>query len=217
VAEKSTNDPADQAYVLFAGFAVLAVLGGGLGTAAPIRRIVGRLRPVGDPALRAGLGPALPVLASLIVSSVLAVVAGVLLAADSTVPIVPGTGLEWTGLAVGLALVAGTSAFGRRGGVFGTLLAVAGMTLFLDYAQRRDLDIALFATAACTVAAGLVVTRLIETYGRPLPQPGVGEDWQQAATGEAWSPAMPDSWSPSVPAQATSDRWLDDRWGQSPR
>ena len=56
------------------------------------------------------------------------------MAAQSTGPIVPGTGLEWTGLAIGAALLAGTSAYGRRGGIFGTLLAVAGLTLFLDYA-----------------------------------------------------------------------------------
>jgi ribose/xylose/arabinose/galactoside ABC-type transport system permease subunit len=210
-------DPSKQAYVLFGGFALLAVLGGGLGTVAPLRRLMGRMRPVGDPALRTGGATALPVIGALVVSSVLAVGAGVLMAANSTVPLQPSTGLQWTGLAVGLALVAGTSAFGRRGGVFGTLLAVSFMALFLDYADRRDFGIALFATAACTVAVGLVVTRLIETYGSPLQQPGVGEDWQGTAAGENWSPDMPETWSPSVPAPAGTDRWLDDRWGQSPR
>jgi hypothetical protein len=208
-------DPSNRALVLFGGFALLAMLGGGLGTVPTIRRTLGRLRPVGDPADRRGALAALPVIGALTVSSALAVVAGVLLAANSTTPIAPGTGLEWTGIAIGLALVAGTSAFGRRGGVFGTLFAVTGMTLFLDYADRRDYGIALFAIAASTVAAGLVVTRLIETYGRLLPQPG--DDWQSSAAGENWSPDLPETWSPAVPAPATSDRWLDDRWGQSPR
>ena len=63
--------------------------------------------------------------------------AGTLLAAQSTKPIVPGTGLEWTGIALGLAMLAGTSAYGRRGGIFGTLFAVAALTLFLDYADRK--------------------------------------------------------------------------------
>jgi ribose/xylose/arabinose/galactoside ABC-type transport system permease subunit len=214
---QGTYDPSQQAYVLFGGFALLAVLGGGLGTVAPLRRLLGRMRPVEDPALRTGGATALPVIGALVVSSVLAVGAGVLMAANSTVAIKPSTGLQWTGLGVGLALVAGTSAYGRRGGVFGTLLAVTFMALFLDYADRRDFGIALFATAACTVAVGLVVTRLIETYGRPTQQPGVGEDWQGAANGENWQPDMPETWSPSVPAQAGTDRWLDDRWGQSPR
>jgi hypothetical protein len=213
---QGTFDPAGQAFVLFAGFAALAVLGGFLGTITPIRRMLGRLRPVGDPADRRGASAALPVIASLVVSSVLAVVAGVLLAANSPTAVVPGTGLEWTGLGLGLALVAGTSAFGRRGGVFGTLLAVTGMTLFLDYADRRDLGIALFAVAASAVAAGLVITRLVETYGRPLSELGGGDDWQPQ-NAETWSPALPETWSPSVPSQPTPDRWLDDRWGQSPR
>jgi ribose/xylose/arabinose/galactoside ABC-type transport system permease subunit len=214
---QGTFDPSNQAYVLFGGFALLAVLGGGLGTVAPLRRLVGRMRPVDDPALRTGGATALPVIGALVVSSALAVGAGVLMAANSTEPIRPNTGLQWTGLAIGLALVAGTSAYGRRGGVFGTLLAVSFMALFLDYADRRDFGIALYATAACTVAVGLVVTRLIETYGRPVQQAGDGEDWQGAGNGENWQPDMPETWSPSVPAQAGTDRWLDDRWGQSPR
>ena len=67
-----------------------------------------------------------------------------------------------------------TSAFGRRGGIFGTCSRWPG-DLFLDYSARRDLDIALFAIAAALIGAGLVVTRLIETSGRPLPV-GVAEE-----------------------------------------
>jgi hypothetical protein len=209
-------DPSDQALLFFGAFAAVAVLGGGLGTLAPIRRMFGRLRSTGDPAVRRGAMTALPVIGSLVMSSVLAVGAGVLIAANSTNAVAPGTGLEWTGLALGLALVAGTSAYGRRGGIFGTLLAVAGMALFLDYAQRRNFDIALFAIAAATVGAGLIVTRLVETYGRPLQAPGVGDDWQSGG-GDNWSPDLPETWSPAVPAQGRSDRWGDDRWGQSSR
>ena len=54
-------------------------------------------------------------------------------------------------------------------------LAVAGLTLFLDYADRKSFDIALFAIAASVVAAGLIITRLVETYGRPLPPAGRGK------------------------------------------
>jgi hypothetical protein len=140
------------------------------------------------------------------------------MAADSAVPIKPGTGLEWTGLGLGLALVAGTSVFGRRGGVFGTLLAVAGMALFLEYADRRHFNIALFAIAGCAVAAGLVISRLIETYGGRLAGPLPGdEDWQAGTSAAAnWSPDLPETWSPAVPAQ-TPGRWDDDRWGQPSR
>ncbi len=210
-------DPANYAFWLFGGFAVLAVLGGAFGTVTPIRNFVGRMRPVSDPADRRGGGAALPVVVALVLSSVFAVVAGMLMSAQSTQPIVPDTGLQWTGIAFGTALLAGTSAFGRRGGVFGTLLAVAGMALFLDYQGRRNLDIALFAIGACAIGAGLVITRLVETYGRPLGGEGVAddEDWNAAATTPApannWSPEMPEtSWSPGTPAPS---RWDEGPWG----
>jgi ribose/xylose/arabinose/galactoside ABC-type transport system permease subunit len=217
VAVQADYDPSDQAFFLFGGFALLAVFGGALGTVAPIRRMLGRMRPVGDPADRRGGAAALPVIASLVLSSVFAVVAGILMAAKSTAPIEPGTGLEWTGLALGAALVAGTSAYGRRGGIFGTLLAVAGLTLFLDYAERRDLDIALFAVGAAALGVGLIVTRLVETYGRPLPVVA-DDDWQAAAnagTTTTWSPELPETWTPPASTENRPDRWDDGPWGSN--
>ena len=215
VAVQGTFDPSDQAFYLFGAFALLAVFGGATGTVTPVRRWLGRLRPVGDPAARRGGLVAVPVIGSLMLSSLFAVVAGVLMAAQSTQPIVPGTGLEWTGIAIGTALLAGTSAYGRRGGIFGTLLAVAAMALFLDYADRRNLDIALFAIAGCAVAGGLIITRLVETYGSPLPAPLIGDEWNATATtGPAnWQPDRPDTWEQTTPPQPRSDRWDDGPWG----
>ncbi|GGL03244.1 ABC transporter permease [Mangrovihabitans endophyticus] len=208
-------EPADQAYFLFLGFAVLALVGGGLGALRPVRRWLGRMRPAGDPATRRGPGAVLPVVLSLVLSSVFAVAAGFLMAAQSTAPIAPSTGMEWTGLALGTAMLAGTSAYGRRGGIFGTLLAVAGVAMFLDYADRREFDIALYAIAACVFAGGLVITRLVETYGRPLPVAGTDEVWNAAAsTGTTrWSPELPENWSPGVSTSARSEGWDDGPWG----
>ncbi len=214
VTVQADYDPADHAFYLFGGFALLAVIGGALGTVMPIRRLVGRQRPAGDPARRRGVAAAFPVVAALMLSSVFAVGAGILMAARSTTPIEPGTGLEWTGIAFGAALLAGTSAYGRRGGIFGTLLTVAGLTLFLDYAARRDFDIALFAIAACAIGGGLIVTRLVETYGRPLPVPAV-TDWNATtSTGTHWTPDMPQQWSTSAePPDNRPLRWDEGPWG----
>jgi hypothetical protein len=214
VAVQGDYDPTDQAFFLFGGFALLAVIGAAIGTITPIRRWVGGLRPVGDPAVRRGAAVAVPVLGSLLLSSVFAVAAGVLIAAQADGPIAPGTGLEWTGIAIGLAMLAGTSAYGRRGGIFGTLFAVAGLTLFLDYAGRKNFDIALFAIAAALFGGGLIVTRLVETYGRPLPPTG-GADWNTtpATAGSAnWSPDLPETWSPTT-APAGTPRWDEGPWG----
>ncbi|GAA0545066.1 hypothetical protein GCM10010172_28380 [Paractinoplanes ferrugineus] len=216
VAVQGTYDPTNQAFFLFGGFALLAVLGGALGTVTPVRRWLGGLRSPGDPARRRGAVVALPVIGTLVLSSIFAVGAGTLIAAQSKTPIVPGTGLEWTGIALGLALLAGTSAFGRRGGMFGTLFAVAAFTLYLDWSTRKGLDIALFATAAGVLGGGLVVTRLVESFGRPL-SPVSGDEWNAApaATAQNWTPDL-ESWTTATtPAAGRTDRWDDGPWGSA--
>ena len=208
-------DPSKQAFFLFGGFALLAVLGGALGTVTPVRRWLGSMRPSGDPARRRGGVVIAPVILALVISSLFAVGAGILMAAQSAKPIAPGTGLEWTGIALGLAMLGGTSAYGRRGGIFGTLFAVAAMTLYLDWTARKGLDISLFATAACVFGGGLIVTRLVETYGRPLP-PSVGDDWNAAPTTGAanWTPDL-ESWTPASTTAARTDRWDEGPWGST--
>ncbi|MEU8657242.1 ABC transporter permease [Actinoplanes philippinensis] len=206
-------DPTGQAFVLFGAFAALAVLGAALGAVGPVRRFLGRMRPTGDPAQRRGVAAAVPALLTMVVSSLFATVAGVLIAATADGPIAPDTGFEWTGIAMGLALLAGTSVYGRRGGIFGTLFAVTALTLFLRYEQIRDLDIALFAIAGSVFVAGLVVTRFVESYGSPYTS-RVGEDWNAAPSGGTnWSPTLPETWNtPATPAPR-SDRWDDGPWG----
>ncbi len=217
VAVQGDWEPTDRAFLLFGGFALLAVLGAGLGAIGPVRRFMGRMRPVGDPAGRRGFAVVLPVLLALVLSSVFAAGAGVILAGHSADPIRPGTGLEWTGIGLGLALLGGTSAYGRRGGIFGTLFAVIALTLFLDLQDRRDLRISLFAIAAVVLLAGLITTRIVESYGR-LANAATTQDWNAApSSGLAtnWSPTMPETWT-TAPAQPTrSDRWDDGPWGAS--
>ncbi|HEY0699218.1 MAG TPA: ABC transporter permease, partial [Micromonospora sp.] len=137
----------------------------------------------------------------------------------------PTTGVEWTGMAIGTALLAGTSAFGRRGGVFGTLFAVVLLTLFVTYSDLRDWDIALGAVAAVTLAAGLVVTRLVETFGRPRSAIESEEDWQpeDGAPDPDWGAgqtARSNVWSSALPAQPGDNRgspWVTDRWDTTNR
>ena len=216
-------DPTQHALYLFGGFAALALLGGLLGMIKAVRRSVGRFRPVADPARRRGGVAATITTLSIIVSMVAAVLGGVLLAADGTGRVAPTSGLEWTGLALGAALLGGTSAYGRRGGVFGTLFAVTALTLFLAYENEANWDIALAATAGVTVAAGLLVTRLVESYGRPRSSGDVvEEDWQPepgpVPAGANWNeePAERPEWSsvlPDQPSAARTDPWGNDRWG----
>ena len=219
-------DPTGHAVYLFGGVAALAIVGGLLGTIKPVRRAVGRFRPVRDPARRRGGLAAALTAGAIVVSSVFATVAGVLLAAGRGEAVAPSPGLELTGLAVGAALVGGTSAFGRRGGVFGTLLAVVLLTLFIRYAELKDWRIAQLAIAGVVMAAGLAVTRLVEHHGRPPAARRSEADWNTGPSGTetsppAWTTAQrQESWSSALPAQPTAargDPWESDRWGTSGR
>jgi ribose/xylose/arabinose/galactoside ABC-type transport system permease subunit len=224
-------DPTGQAAFLFALVAALAILAGLFGTGKPVRRSIGRFRPVGDPARRRGGLAALVTGGALVLSMVLPVIAGVVLVAGQGGPAQGSAGvnwLEWTMVGLAVALVGGTSAFGRRGGVFGTTLAVLALVLFDRYQQEQGWQIALLATAAGAVAGGLVVTRLVETFGRPrsggderesterweaAPVAVPAEERPTAAGG--WPSAATDSWSsalPARPAPGAPDPWDDDRW-----
>ena len=212
-------DPTLHAIYLFGGFAALAFLGGLLGTIKTMRRSVGRYRPTGDPAHRRGGVAGAITATAIVISMIFSTLAGLLLAAGGSGSVEPSTGLQWTGLAFGAALLGGTSAFGRRGGIFGTLFAVVALTLFLRYDDERGLDIALAAVAAVTVAAGLVVTRLVERYGRPRSSTVVEQEWEEEPPPPQprWNQPAPDrreNWSdlPGQSVESRPDSWTTDRW-----
>jgi ribose/xylose/arabinose/galactoside ABC-type transport system permease subunit len=208
-------DPTGQSLYLFGGFVALALLGGLFGTIRSIRRAVGRFRPIGDPARRRGALAGMLTAGSLVLSMLFAVVAGVLLASGTGGdPVVPALGFDLSGLALGAALLGGTSAFGRRGGVFGTAFAVVLLTLFIRYAEASDWRISRYAVAGVVVAAGLIVTRIVETFGRAGTDLEDDEDWDTESTSTGWSTARHESWSSALPVQPTggTDPWERDRW-----
>ncbi|MCM0677587.1 ABC transporter permease [Micromonospora phytophila] len=214
-------DPDRAALQLFAGFAAVAVLGGLFSSMRAVRRLVGRFRPVADPARRRGLVAAVVTGASLVGSTVLAMLAGVLLATNDAGPVTPEAGLDWTVLAVGVALLAGTSAYGRRGGVFGTLLAVCLVALFLAYAQAEGWTVSRWAVGGAALGVGLVVTRLVEAYGRPgaAAEPLPAGDGRISTGWTVPRPGPVDNWPPAVPAQSTDspvDPWGVPQWETRP-
>lgn len=209
-------DPTRYSVYLFNGFVAIAVLGGLFGTVKAIRGTLGRYRPVTDPARRRGVGAATVTAAALVVSMLLAALAGVLLAAQPAT-VQATAGIEWSGLALGAALLGGTSAFGRRGGVFGTVFAVVLLTLVPAYAGERGWEVTPGAVAGAAIAMGLVATRLVETFGRPR-RPVEGDDSAQSesrsAASDWFGDRLADSWSGALPAQPTDRRvepWHVDR------
>ncbi|MGE5828770.1 MAG: hypothetical protein ACM30G_10470, partial [Micromonosporaceae bacterium] len=151
-------DPLPHAYYWFGVFGVLSLVGGAAGLVPPVRRMIGRFRPVGDPADRRGFIAAGVALGAVVGSTVLAGVAGVLSAAQ-TGRAAPTDGLELTALALGAALLGGTSAFGRRGGVGGTVLAVALLTVAMAYATATERNWPVAGVAPRGVGGGRVLTR----------------------------------------------------------
>lgn len=227
VAVQADYDPRRNAYYLFAGFAAVAVLLGAFGAIRAVRRLVGRFRPVADPARRRGMAAALVTAAALIASTVLAMLAGVLVAANGTGPVTPTSGLDWTVLAVGVSMLGGTSAYGRRGGIFGALLAVALVVTYLAWAAETGAPTDRWAVGGTALAGGLLVTRLVETYGRPRTARGepvelppvrdgaISSGWSMPPAGEArnWTPALPER---TTDADTPPDPWEAPRWQRDP-
>jgi ribose/xylose/arabinose/galactoside ABC-type transport system permease subunit len=220
---RSAYNPMPHAYYWFGAFAVLSVLAGLIGLVPPLRRAVGRFRPVADPAQRRGMVAAMVAMVATVLSCLLAAGGG-LLALWLTQRVDTVDGFPITALAVGAALLGGTSAYGRRGGIFGTVLAVALITVAGAYTEAIHHAWSGYALAGIAIGLGLGVTRAVERFGRP--DTGTGEDED-----EEWSPRVhsaaggggavtgaPRGWQPAaVPSTPTvSGLWAsDDAWGVS--
>jgi ribose/xylose/arabinose/galactoside ABC-type transport system permease subunit len=156
------------AWAVFGGAVVLSVGGGALGATPGVREAVGRRRYEGGPRADAA-GPVGIVVGTLALSSLLAAGAGLVFAmhARGATPATGGS-LLVTVAALGAALLGGTSAHGRRGGVFGTVLAAGTVQLLLLWMDLGNVAAWVeAATVAGAVLVGLGVSRLVEALGRP--------------------------------------------------
>jgi ribose/xylose/arabinose/galactoside ABC-type transport system permease subunit len=211
VAVLSTRyDAAGQGYYWFGGFAIIALVGSVLGAVRPIRRAIGRLRPVSDPADRRGTTAAVVTGLAIVASALLAGLAGI----GSTMQVGSVTstdGVAWTGTAIAIALLGGTSAFGRRGGIFGTLLATALFALADDYVTLNRWRAGDVIVIAIAFGVGVMVTRLVESTGRPRKG---GEEMDGATS---WLGRQQGSWANELPARPSDEpTWVDasdERWG----
>lgn len=203
-------DPAPHAYLWFIAFVVISVTAGAILAAPSLRRGLARFRPVADPAERRGHVAAWIVVAVTVAASMLAGLAGVLVASagrDAT----PRAGIELTALALGAALLGGTSVYGRRGGVFGTVLAVSLLCVMDQYAIELGRPWPTPLLAATAIGAGLLVTRLIEKYGRPRPpQAEDSEDELDSWIPKVHNPFAGRSWS-TTPSGAQRSIWSSDQ------
>jgi ribose/xylose/arabinose/galactoside ABC-type transport system permease subunit len=159
------------AWALFGGAALLSVGGGAFGAAPRVRAAVSRYRVDGDPAIGRG-GPAgSSVLGALVLSALLAAASGLVsaLQVHAARPVDRTTALL-TIAAFAAALLGGTSVHGRRGGVFGTVLAASCLQLVLLWLALGNVaQWVQVAVLGGAVLVGLGVSRLVEWLGTPPP------------------------------------------------
>jgi ribose/xylose/arabinose/galactoside ABC-type transport system permease subunit len=199
-----------DATLWFGAFVAVSVIGSVVLAVPSLRRSFGRFRPVTDPARRRGPVAGVVAVLAIVVSTVLAGVGGVVSVSTARAATL-SDGFVLTALALGAALLGGTSAYGRRGGIFGTVLAAALITVSIEYARVTGKTWGAAAVAAVAIGLGLVVTRLVERYGRPAnrgPEEEDDDEWASRATaalsnGRSWQPG----------STGAGGIWTDDAWG----
>ena len=207
------------AWPLAGGAVALSVAGGLLGLLPGVRAGLGRYRPAADPAGGRGGGAGFAAFAALVGSTVLAAGAGLILAMQARAA-VPDDGLLLLAQAAAVALLGGTSAHGRRGGVFGTALAAA-------FLQLAALWLALVEAEQWTrpallggaIAVGLLVGRVVEAAGsRTPPEPPADADDEPDGTPdpyatESWEPYQTGTFTPASAYRPGGDPYWP---GQAP-
>jgi len=177
----------DWAWPLAIGAAALSVIGGVLGLLPRARLTLGQYRPSGDPAAARGSRAALTATAALIGSMLLAAGAGLILAMRVRTA-VPDDGFTLLGIAAAAAFLGGTSAYGRRGGVFGTVLAAGFLQLATLWLRLVDAGAwtrpALLGGA---IVLGLLVGRVVEAAGSTEPPPDEADEDAGPET-QLWDP-----------------------------
>jgi len=177
----------DWAWPLAIGAAALSIIGGVLGLLPRARLTLGQYRPSGDPAAARGSRAGLTATAALIGSMLLAAGAGLILAMRVRTA-VPDDGFTLLGVAAASAFLGGTSAYGRRGGVFGTVLAAGFLQLATLWLRLVDAGAwtrpALLGGA---IVLGLLVGRVVEAAGSTEPPPDEADEDAGPET-QLWDP-----------------------------
>jgi len=165
-------DPPDLlrwAWPLFGGAAALSVLAAGAALAPRVRARVGAYRAHADPAAARGASAGAVVVGGLVMSCLLAAVAGAVVTVRLGA-VLPGDGSATTATvgAFAAALLGGVSAHGRRGGLLGTALAACTLHLLILWLTLGDAPAwAQPAVLGGALLVGLIVTRLVEALGTP--------------------------------------------------
>jgi len=199
-------------WVVVSTVLAVSVLGGTIGILPPVRRRLEACRAEAGASDRRTLAPAVSTGTGLLVSNLLAAGAGVLLvipAETATAGLtVPAEALEPAGVTLALAIVllGGTSLWGKRGGVFGTLLAaLAVFAVFVAFEEVGWSDQSYWIVVGA-LALGFGVSWLVERFGTRSPRPAELPPLDSvAALAEPEPPAATDSEEPAPPPAPEPD------------
>jgi ribose/xylose/arabinose/galactoside ABC-type transport system permease subunit len=210
------------AWPLVGGALALSVLGGALGLLPGTRDALGRYRPDRDPVAGRGATAGFVAVCALVASTVLAAGAGLLLALRARAA-VPDDGLPLLAQAAAAALLGGTSAHGRRGGVLGTALAAAFLQLAAVWLGLVEAQAwTRYALLGGAILVGLLVGRLVEAAGsrgggpydedddEPYEEPDAGPDPYRT---EAFDPYSTGPFTPAASYRPDAEPWWP---GQAP-
>jgi ribose/xylose/arabinose/galactoside ABC-type transport system permease subunit len=174
-------DVLGRAWLLAGLFASLSVLGGMVWLFSGVRRRFGGRRQDADPAHRPQAGGVAGAVLALVVSSALAGGAGVLSLWQSSTVLEGLVGLPTSANALqsyevvtysafAAVLLGGVSVFGRRAGVFGTVLGVLVIRLVEVWLDAENVNPAVFVGGiGGLIIVGLIVNRALEFAGRKPP------------------------------------------------
>ncbi|MCW2506246.1 MAG: inner-rane translocator [Actinomycetia bacterium] len=147
----------------FAAFAVASILGGVVWLWPNVRRALSGFRSDEDPAIRPR--GSFGALIALVLSSGLAGLGGVLAALQLGTASPVAFDSQWL-LALGAVLLGGVSAFGRRAGVFGTVLGIVLLLLVQRWLLLDQHGAGAFTmVVGAAILVGMVATRFTESAG----------------------------------------------------
>lgn len=161
-------------WLVIAGVVVLSIAGGLIGIMRPVRETLGGCVDAVEQRGKRTPAAFATTWAALIGSCLMAGVAGYLVmlptGANLSIAVVNANGLAPLLTGLGIVLIGGTSARGRRGGVFGTLLAA--VVVFMAALLLENLDgswIVNYAIPFGVLLLGLLVNWLMDLVNRPRP------------------------------------------------
>jgi len=170
-------------WVWLISVAALSIFGGVVAALNGWRTRLGVCREVNANSRPSDAASNLVTIGVMLMSSLLSGLAGVWIVWTSADGSIVADGLNplmVTVFPLATALLGGTSAFGRRGGILGTLLAALLLMTVLELIDARGWPVHPLWILLAAIVLGFIVTRLVEALGQPRKAPEPAEPVEES-------------------------------------